>query len=290
MMQAFKDGPLTPLLEAVRNDDTLCMEMRGADANIYYRGGSLYRISERSPDSYAIGFDPGYCIRRQLPANPSVAEASNLIRDYKQEMDYWLHSHRKGMEREIQQLMVRLNNAAGEVSRATDYYIVDVEYADAADSRARFDMVAFKWPSRPAARKNTSCVSLALIELKVGDASLAGASGVIKHLDDFSAFVADKKKLDAFAHDMEQVFQQKCELGLITGLSERQHKVNVSSENLEIIFAFAEHDPEKSKLGSILRSVNPDDYTFPIYLSVGSLIGYTMYQDCLVSISEYLKR
>lgn len=57
---------------------------------------------------------------------------------YKQAMDRWFAQHPK-YEREFQQLVERDNNRHGEISHATDYYIVDTElvYED-----ARFDMVA----------------------------------------------------------------------------------------------------------------------------------------------------
>ena len=47
--EMFKDfqegGPLHELLTYVQNDDTLDLEFRGDHAaNIYYRGGSLFRI------------------------------------------------------------------------------------------------------------------------------------------------------------------------------------------------------------------------------------------------------
>lgn len=65
-----------------------------------------------------------------------------MIPRYKREMDGWFHRNSKN-EREFQQLMARVNNAAG----STDYYIADMEYAEMTELGARFDMVAFKWLS-----------------------------------------------------------------------------------------------------------------------------------------------
>ena len=55
-------------------------------------------------------------------------------------MDKWFHEHPK-YEREFQQIILRENNNSGKISRATDYYIVDIEYQDTENS-SRFDMGA----------------------------------------------------------------------------------------------------------------------------------------------------
>ena len=46
MLNAFLSGDLSPLLEAVKKDDTLDLELRGDSVNIYYRGGSIFKIEE----------------------------------------------------------------------------------------------------------------------------------------------------------------------------------------------------------------------------------------------------
>ena len=42
MLNAFLSGELSSLLEAVKKDDTLDLELRGNSVNIYYRGGSIF--------------------------------------------------------------------------------------------------------------------------------------------------------------------------------------------------------------------------------------------------------
>ena len=42
-----KEGVLFPLLERIKEDDTLMLALRGTYANVYYRGGSLLKISRR---------------------------------------------------------------------------------------------------------------------------------------------------------------------------------------------------------------------------------------------------
>lgn len=228
MLNAFLSGELSSLLEAVKKDDTLDLELRGDSVNIYYRGGSLFKITGIN-NVFSVSFDTNYCTEGSvnLSKNPSPAEAVANIPFYKQAMDWWFHEHPK-YEREFQQVIARENNNHGKISNGTDYYIADIEFAD---GNARFDMVALKWLSKGSVRKDTSKVSLALIEVKYGDGALKGTAGIAKHLEDFQKFLGDKEKVDDFCQDMSQVFTQKCKMGLVTGLNENQYDVKISPNN-----------------------------------------------------------
>ena len=278
----LKTGKLKKLLDYVLEDDSLCLELRGEAVNIYYRGGSLFKID----DKYNITFDLGYDKDKKLNPNPDVEEAVKSIPFYKQAMDKWFHEHPK-YEREFQQIILRENNNSGKISRATDYYIVDIEYQDTENS-SRFDMVAFKWPSNGAARKNTNALSLALIEVKYGDNAVGGSAGIKKHLDDLKSFIDDKEKLKEFKEDMEQVFKQKCNLGLMDGLQEHQFKVSLSDDEPEVIFIFANHDPDSKKINNILSDINISDYSFKILAAQSSFMGYGLYMDNMIEIKDFI--
>ena len=276
MMSAFLEGGLSPLLKAVQRDDTLDLELRGDSVNIYYRGGSIFKITEIG-GLFSISFDTNYCTGDALPLSgtPSPAEAVEKLPFYKQAMDWWFHEHPK-YEREFQQVIARENNNHGKISNDTDYYIADIEFADGS---ARFDMVALKWLSNGAVRKDTSKVSLALIEVKYGDGALKGTAGIEKHLEDFQAFLSDTEKVNDFCRDMSLVFSQKCRLGLVDGLNEKQFDVKISSLDPEAIFIFANHDPESKILPTVLSEIDPGRYPFPILVANASRMGYGLYAE-----------
>ena len=284
MLSAFLNGELTPLLKAVQSDDTLDLELRGNSVNIYYRGGSLFKITEKHK-TYTIFFDTNYCTTTPttLTSNPSITDAVKDIPLYKQAMDWWFHNNPK-YEREFQQVILRENNNHRKISNSTDYYIMDIEYVDGS---ARFDMVALKWLSKGAVRKDPKKVSLALVEVKYGDGALTGAAGIQKHLDDFQSFINDNKKVEAFCEDMSKVFAQKCKLGLIEGLKESQYEITINPENPEVIFIFANHDPDSKVLPTILQSIEPQKYTFPILIAKASNMGYGLYTEHLIPVSEF---
>lgn len=283
--KALKTGKLKKLLDCVLEDDFLCLELRGNAVNIYYRGGSLFKINDKN-DKYNITFDTRYDKDKKLNPNPDIEEAVKSIPFYKQAMDKWFHEHPK-YEREFQQIILRENNNSGKISRATDYYIVDIEYQDTENS-SRFDMVAFKWPSNGAARKNTNALSLALIEVKYGDNAVGGNAGIKKHLDDLKFFIDDKEKLKEFKEDMEQVFKQKCELGLMDGLQGHQFEVSLSDDEPEVIFIFANHDPDSKKINNILSDINISDYPFKILAAQSSFMGYGLYMDNMIEIKDFI--
>jgi len=136
-MSDLGSGLLQPVLQRVKADTTLCLEIRNDYINIYYRGGNLLRIRQRK-GTYEAFFDKKYSNHGYSPGLSSlpgtgIGAAQDLDRwisvipELKQQMDFWLKDHPKE-EREAQQLIVRDNNFGG-MSNSTDYFICDIEYA-----------------------------------------------------------------------------------------------------------------------------------------------------------------
>ncbi len=289
MMKAFLGGELAPLLGAVKRDDTLCLELRGKSVNIYYRGGSLFRI-DATAKGYKLTFNPKYfnsipAVEKPvvLDACPSVSYAVDCLPMYKQCMDWYMHEH-PGYENEFRQVIARENNNHGRISNGTDYFIADTEYVD---GRSRFDMVAVKWLSEGSVRKDTGKASLALIELKYGDGAVKGIAGAEKHLEDLEAFFIDTEKVKALCEDMSKVFRQKCELGLVDGIKESKYNVTIDPENPEVIFIFANHDPASKRLSS--ESMNPGTCPFPVLVANASYMGYCLYAQNMEPLGRNLK-
>ena len=282
-----KGGPLHELLTYVQNDDTLDLEFRGEyAANIYYRGGSLFCI-ERIGDGYTLTFDTKY--DAGMAANPSICMAVQRIPLYKHAMDVWFAKNRK-YEREFQQVVVRENNRHGAISHASDYYIVDIEYAynvNVSDKKtqARFDMIAVKWLSKSNERQNPSAPTLAIIEMKYGDGALGGSAGLKKHLEDFGTLVKNGE-LDDFCADYSNVFNQKCALGLIPG--KEGARIKITQRDIELIFLIANHDPNKTGLAKIVAEIADVtmEYPYPIRFAYASMMGYCLYADQLKSLEE----
>ncbi|MDR2178754.1 MAG: hypothetical protein LBP21_00470 [Synergistaceae bacterium] len=291
----LKTGKLRGFLEAVYQDQTLCLEIRDEYVSIYYRGGNLFRIKP-SAAGYSVAFDSNYSedkkktIQQIRPGD--YQKWIENIPALKSEMDNWFFRHPKP-EREIQQLIVNENNH-GALARDTDYFIADIEYADSENS-SRFDMIALKWLSKGPTRKMRK-LTPAFIEVKHGDSALAGSAGIEKHVADISSFLSDTEKKKSFYKELEIVFEQKLKLELIQGVPNLTEGIEINTEtNPELIFIFANHKPTKSVLRRELEKVSyMADYAelkarCDIKIATSSMMGYGLYSENMWSLEDFIK-
>ncbi len=297
------DGKLKPLLERVKKDDTLCLELRGSFIDIYYRGGTLYVVQAKGNHQYRISYNKNYEEEDDIDKKsatlidiPSVDQAVKDVPLHKEIMDFYFAKHQK-LEREFQQLILRENNNSGKVTDSTDYYILDIEYAFNGSNQsgdeisARYDMLAVRWASEGSIRKKTQNLPISFIEVKYGDGAMgSGAdvtiSGIHKHINDYINFRKDSSMLMALAEDMAKVFNQKHKLGLISSYQDRENNLNISlnPNDVEFLFALANHDPAKGKLLEEMKKAieewkgKPEEkYLGEIRVAISSLIGYGLH-------------
>lgn len=304
----LKEGQLKALLEIVLNDNTLCLEFRGNNIVIYYRGGALYTVGKVEEHKYEIWFNGNYDSDRSLDDetnkyNLTISEAVENVGKYKYIMDKYFSRHRK-YEREFQQLILRENNYTGEVTDASDYYILDIEYTlNSGDLSARYDMLAIKWPSESGERRSRKNLPLTFIEVKYGDKSIDNDSGIEKHIDDYISLRKKPTIIKAIAEDMSKVFYQKHSLGLITSYSDKQEKLEISidSSNVEYLLIFANHDPDKTgimtSLSNSIRKYREKDLNLlnEIKVAKSSEMGYGLFayknkEFCYPTICEYVNQ
>ena len=284
----LKGGILAPLTDAVRSDTGLCLELRGQSINVYYRGGSLMRVSQ-SDDVYCAFFDKNYFKNgenfeppdRKIRSKDDINKWLDSSGDLKQSMDRYLGRYRKE-EREIQQTILRENNF-GTIARSTDYYICDIEYRS---EHGQFDMVAVHWPSEPQTRKKSTDRRLVFIEVKHGDGALEGDSGVHAHIRDLNEFLGDPNNIQNLKYDMVRVFNQKRELDLIDC---GKDLATFSDDIPLLLLVFVNHDPEKSKLRDLLHTL-PCSPHAELGIVTASLLGYGFYDQGIHPVDETLGR
>lgn len=292
------DGMLNPILERVKNDQTLMLAIREDYINIYYRGGNLLKVSQPQKGVYSTRFDPNYNLSKQpgleLPKilhdcgdTKKWVDAFPLL---KQTMDNFFSVHSKA-EREFQQLVARENNGST-ISNESEYFISDIEVSDS-DIGARIDLLAICWPAN--FRKTGNKCKAAFIEMKYSDGALDNSSGVIKHLRDFDALITNKSRYREFLQMMESQFNQLDELGLLKfnkGISNAKVKLN-PDDRPEVIFILANHNPRRSKLKTILSDPQIDEYArankFALKFFVSSFAGYGLHTDCMLNLDEFRK-
>jgi hypothetical protein len=289
------EGTLHPILERVKKDHNLMLAIRDGYINIYYRGGNILRITERS-GFYQTFFDVNFAksgqniaspvgdIRNQADAQKQVA----CLSDRKTIMAQYFASGSKTTEREFQQLVARENNNSS-ISNESEYFVSDIEVT--VPRLARFDITAIRWLAKD--RKTGNRCRAALIEMKYGDGALGGEAGLLKHLKDMDAFVSNKKQYASLLQTMESQFNQLDELGLLNfnkGTSNAKVKLNPENKP-ELIFILANHNPRSPKLKKLLS--DPDiekvgqSELFDLRFFVASFAGYGLHADCMRTLAEF---
>lgn len=250
-------GELYGLLELVKSDEDLVIEIRNDYFNVYYKGGNMAKIA--SADS--IQFDHNYYrgrkvekeedrkeLKRRLLAklknernyNDFVKEMKSLMNDYwtwlKEEKGASLH------EKDVQHSLC-INN-----TEDSEYTIIDVEFQISTLSEytyvkpicpigrtvarkkkaPRFDIIAVR----------NSDHQLCVIELKSGINSLNGKSGIGDHADSYEGSIGRKPQV--FKEEILGVIENKKAYGLL----KRDFMVSENAPEFMYAYSFYENDNE----------------------------------------------
>ena len=316
-IQELKSGYLKPLLDCVIYDTSLVLAIRMDYINIYYRGGSILKLTDNKDGSYSAEFDnnyfkyadsqKGFVLPECTIAKPVSAE-KNKIEEWieifpvlKNAMNAKFKKHGT-LEKEFQQLVVRENNFISKIAGKTDYFIADVETQtndkniNNKDKDSRFDLIALKWPRGD--RKPRE-LQLAFIEMKYGNDSLGSGkdgentkdAGIVAHINDFEDAV---KKDDNFIKNVATMAlgQLFClaELGLVPLLEkENISGFKISEERPEFIFILANHDPRSTKLRDILDGFHAPlaGNKYDLRFFNASSAGYGLYKECMFDLERY---
>ena len=204
-------------------------------------------------------------------------------------MDEWFYEHPKS-EREFQQMVVWENNNSS-IAQSTDYFIVDIEYANT--KGGRFDMVAVQWDSNASARKLQSgyLPKLCFIEMKYGDSALSGKAGMFEHVKQWSKYLSQEENTKYIKAEMLKLFQQKRELGLIDGLKVNPNEVTRFFSDIDCIFLLANHDHEKSGLKEIMEKLGKLEIDgVEIKFCASNFMGYGLYKENVINIDKFQER
>lgn len=218
------------LADIVRSDNELDLQIRDGYLNVYYLGGSLWKVTGLRSKQVRFEFDSKYFSRKDkserdknwLPKPTDGTEAwLESLPKQKQTMQEWFKENEKA-EREMQHNLSVNHRKV----RITDLILIDIEYAawlhgdkdhkGAKDSRrlCRFDMVAVE---RKTIRKGEP-LKLLLIEFKQGNGAIAGKSGMESHIEDFNQFLDSNENFlarKAFNNSMANIIREKAKLKLL---------------------------------------------------------------------------
>jgi len=304
--EALEDGLLRPLLERVKNDRTLLFCIRDGFISVYYRGGSIINLAENKNknNQYTATFAGEYATEylqlypKPLPSHFSehtivtkddVCSLIETIQLKKEVMDFYLVNVKENTEKEFQQLVARDNNCSP-ISNDTDYFIADIELVI---GKARFDMLAFRWPSTSPDRKKDE-VQIALVEMKYGSEAIAGKQGISKHFTDMETFLRNEDNFKELAQNVEQQINQLNKLGLLDYTRTKNRNFTVDRSHFEIIFILANHKPSHSSLLEELEQIQSkckrtENDKLQLRFFTANSAGYGMYDACMMDIDKYIE-
>ena len=273
-----KEGKLGGLIEMVKNDDELVLQIREDYFNVYYKGGNMLKVSSENSFQFdynyfkcEISLDTQEQRKKRIDKRRSILESLKNTRDYKTFIDemkrlmdkYWIwlynEKHRSLHEKDTQHALCISN------TESTDYTIIDLEFqvstrkdciyhyepssiprhpgVDVYEKSPRFDIIAVR----------NSDHRLCVIELKNGLDALVGKSGIGDHADSFEGSIGKNPLAElTFTKEMEKVVSDKKRLKLLSDDFYINEKLPI-----EFIYAYAfkseDENGKKAERDSFLR-------------------------------------
>jgi len=206
-MSALQTGFLSSLREKVIADKDLDLQIRDNYLNIYYKGNSLLKLTERSAKKYKVDINAKFESEPEIQELCDEITTAKFIKKIPFLKENIIKHGKNSLEIEYEQLIIRTNNS--ELDNNSEYFIVDRQYVANGEDRNRFDLTGFHWPQ--AGRRKGDQVPLCLMEVKF--ALNKDIKNIHEQISRYYDFLQDN--INEFAEETQNVFQQKLALGLI---------------------------------------------------------------------------
>ena len=263
---------------ASQRENELDVQIRDNYLNIYYQGGNLLRVHPRS-----LYFDEFYfhrgakdmrkthlidkckkgdkaCIARWEDYKNRRKEMLDLLKkrgmatyckEMKRIMKEWeadLHTIGISHDEKNAQQQISMNNRG-----ATDYTVVDLEYAVSTTSNFKYNGDSTKKVPRFDLIAVDKSGQLYVIELKTGLKAIDGNSGIRAHIDCFK-YSIERDSNNDFINEMDELLKQKQKLKLI----EKDIRID-STKKPQFIFAFSD-EPGKNQYEEFVKACKGRGY------------------------------
>lgn len=273
-----KEGKLGGLIEMVKNDDELVLQIREDYFNVYYKGGNMLKVSSENSFQFdynyfkcEISLDTQEQRKKRIDKRRSILDSLKNTRDYKTFIDemkklmdkYWIwlynEKHRSLHEKDTQHALCISN------TESTDYTIIDLEFQVSIRKDCTYHYEPYSLPRHPGiyvceksprfdiiAVRNSDR-RLCVIELKNGLDALVGKSGIGDHADSFEGSIGKNPLAElTFTKEMEKVVSDKKRLKLLSDDFYIDEKLPI-----EFIYAYAfkseDENGKKAERDSFLR-------------------------------------
>lgn len=247
LLKDLETGNLSLLLEKLRENKKIDIQIRDNYLSVYYRGGSLLKISgkksfvfdefyfytETDKPTKEIKEDIDFCAKLKKQKDDLLKKIKegkhqDFIKQATDQIDKWLKAHDKEESEREEQHKLLIENQYGK----SDYTIIDIEFqvSELSDYKCTFPEEKPKKPRFDiiAVNKNGR---LCVIELKKGLGALEGPSGLKEHWQCFNASIG--RKPQKFRKEMVDLLAQKQTFKLI------DKSLIINDEDPEFIFAYS---------------------------------------------------
>lgn len=262
-------GLLRGLLEIVKSDEDLVLEIRNDYFNIYYKGGNIAKVESANSIQFDHNYFKGYqrpnfesdekeeerkvLKKKMLSALKNERNYYDFISKMKELMnDYWTWlKEERGIslkEKDVQHSLC-INN-----TEQSEYTIIDVEFQ--VSTKARY---TYKKPIRAKGRfvarnkrsprfdiiaVRNSDHRLCVIELKSGINALYGKSGIGDHADSFEGTIGRMPRI--FLEEIKGVVNDKKDFGFLS------KNFEMSDNNPEFVYAYSFKSEDKDRDGNLI--------------------------------------
>lgn len=238
----LKTGYLAPLTDRVRRDPDLDLFIRDGYINIYFKGNSLLKLTEKKRGGYSAHIHKKYLHGlelQQISDRDDVEKFLGMIPNLKENI---LYHAKSSLEIEYEQLFIRANN--NERENSTDYYFVDRQYT--LKGKYRIDLMGIYWPLP---HRSEDMVYPCLLEIKY--ALNADIRKVNQQLMAYYQLLSENP--EEIAQDLRTALFQRLELGLFDQPKSRLKalktlQISPRLEDYQLILAFVDYNPRSSLL------------------------------------------
>ncbi len=273
---------LLKIVAAVKNDKSLDLQIRDGYLNIYYRGGSLLKISGFRGRQLSFKIAEKYFKRNEglgadnswLPKGDKDSHDVSLwlsvFDELKNTMNEWFVENKDNAERSMQQQLCSTSTQNPDSS----WIVIDVEYAawlhneDRGRKLCRFDMIAVK----RASLKSSKPLTIYVVEFKQGNKALKGVAGIESHAKDLYRFISGDEEgiaRGAFKKSVCNILKEKSELGLLPKVDS---VANFNEMDIKSLFLLHESTiPSELKIAT--ERVLTDHGATPLFWELSSFLS-----------------
>ena len=238
----LKSGFLSGITESVRGDPDLNLEIRDSYINIYYKGNSLLKLAETGSLQYKAQIHEKFLDGIDLSLDFTADTVDQFLSAIPLLKKNIAKHGSYSLEAEYEQMIIRANNF--EHRNNTDYFIVDRQYVIQTE---RFDLIGVFW-GRSGRNRNREA-SVCLLEVKF--ALNTDISEIHNQLARYHEAI--RPRAAKIAEEMQAVFRQKIELGLVQQTTERLDALKTLSfskniDDFQFILVLVDYNPNSSLL------------------------------------------